>query len=752
VFHLTLEQGSSLTTMLAVGLAALLLAGWFYRRTFRELGRRRWRLLFALRALAIALIVLLLFRPVFSFEREVQQRRALIFLVDTSASMSTRDDASGETRFERARGRVLDWASQLQKDFDVHLVAFSESATALDQPGDLVHWKADGKATSLTRALTLGASKVRRQDVEAVFLLSDGIHNAVGDPVETAQQGGVVVHTVGVGNSLRASPSYQDILVTGLECAEQLPINNRARLTASLDAAGLAGRVVQVAFEEDGKPLGTAEVVLDDTEGAQQVPFEFTPTVKGRHTYTARVDRAAQEKIIANNQRSAYAYVIDHRIRVLYIEGTLRAEYGALVSRFLSRDPDLEFCALVQTRPNVFVQRTNIADLQLKSIPEDPATLKQFDVFLLGDLDSTYLKPAAMQHLIERVREGAGLIMLGGYHSLGPGGYGSTPLGAILPVELGDRKVGQMTEAFQPTLTPDGRSHPIFANISKFFPSQTAPAEVAGLPPLQGCTRVVKARPGARVLAVYTGGKETATDPLPVFAVQPVGKGRTAVFTGDTTRNWHQVLRALDQETPFVRFWGQLVRWLAGASAEVKAEASVVARTDKVAYEPDAPIQVSAVVRDEQGEGAERARVVALIQIPQGKEVRVPLSALPEHAGHYQGTYRPDRSGSYRITVEAEVGKQTVQAEALIAEVGTPYLEFDRLDLDEKMLTRIANATGGRYVHLSIADRLLEELDARTRQRQVRFEQRLYWPPLFWLLFVGALTTEWALRRRYQLR
>ena len=33
--------------------------------------------------------------------------------------------------------------------------------------------------------------------------------------------------------------------------------------------------------------------------------------------------------------------------------------------------------------------------------------------------------------------------MLGGYHSLGPGGYGGTPLGEVLPVLLGSRDIGQ---------------------------------------------------------------------------------------------------------------------------------------------------------------------------------------------------------------------------------------------------------------------------------------------------------------------
>ena len=61
--------------------------------------------------------------------------------------------------------------------------------------------------------------------------------------------------------------------------------------------------------------------------------FEFIPTAKGRHTYTVKVPAVAEEKIKENNQRSAVSTVVELGIRVLYVEGTLRAEYGALVDR-----------------------------------------------------------------------------------------------------------------------------------------------------------------------------------------------------------------------------------------------------------------------------------------------------------------------------------------------------------------------------------------------------------------------------------
>ena len=39
-----------------------------------------------------------------------------------------------------------------------------------------------------------------------------------------------------------------------------------------------------------------------------------------------------------------------------------------------------------------------------------------------------------LKELADTVKAGAGLIMLGGFHSFGPGGYSETPLADVLPV------------------------------------------------------------------------------------------------------------------------------------------------------------------------------------------------------------------------------------------------------------------------------------------------------------------------------
>ncbi|GAB6165819.1 glutamine amidotransferase [Thermostilla marina] len=745
--EISLEKGYSFTTMLIVLFAAISLVSLFYYRAYRELKRGQWQLLLGLRIVAIVLIILLLFKPVFSYYKELEKKPALTIAVDTSQSMSITDDAGGIPRFEQVRTQVRNWIDQLGDDFQIDLIAFDERARVLNSVEELPRLKPEGKATSISRALVAAAKVLSGEEAEGVILLSDGIHNSARDPLELAPRMPVPVYTVGVGASLKSSVSFRDVQVTAIDCPERMIVDNKARIRASVEGVGLAGRVVTVVLTGDDDTRMQQELTLDAREGPQQVEFEFTPQQKGRHVYTVSVQEIPEEKIKENNSRSAPSLVVEAGIRVLYIEGTLRAEYGALVDRFLAKDPDLEFYAMVQTRPNVFLRRTNVEDLNFDGIPSDEATIGQFDVIIIGDLDASYLQEPQQQAIIKHVREGAGLIMLGGYHSLGPGGYGETSLAEILPVEVGSRDIGQVEDVFLPQLTPEGTHHPIFANVVEFFPTQNAEPKRVGLPPLDGCTRIVAAKPGAVVLAVCP-----PADNMPVLTVMPVDKGRTAVFTADTTRKWQQGPRALDQESPFLRFWGQMVRWAAGRSDEVSAEASVTANTDKAYYEPDEAVRISAVVRNAEGEGTDKAKVSAVIRYPDAADEKITLTTVPGPGGHYTATYEPTGNGTLEIEVTALLGDQELKAEKIVVEVGRPYLEFEKLDLAEEMLAQIAGESGGRYVHISTADHLIDQLDRSVRKKKVYVERPLFWPPLFWALFVVVLTTEWVLRRRFQLR
>ncbi|MGL4593815.1 MAG: hypothetical protein ACRCUY_03695 [Thermoguttaceae bacterium] len=725
-----------------------------------------------------------------------------------------------QVRLDQVKDKIRTWSEKLSNDFKLHLVSFADRLDNFGSTNAAPTLKATGNSTSLSYGLEGGTSvsdggkKVNKTDIEALFLFSDGQHNTASKPKpeEKAQKLGIPVFAIGVGTGLKSSSSFKDVQVSEIRVPDRMTVNNKARITVGVDAVGLEGRTVKVILEEDtslgteparsknrsntekaadstavgassdetikkdtasvekditiasGNPqtanrrtIGELELLLDAIEGTQEVVFEIKPEKVGRTLYIGRVEPLSDEAIRENNERQTASLVVEPGMRVCYFEGTLRPEYGAIVERFLSKDPDLEFCAMIQTKSGVFQRRSNMEDMKMTGLPTDQGTIDMFDVFIFGDIDSSFFPPAVQEMIVNRVKAGAGLAMLGGYHSLGPGGYAGTPIGSILPVILGDREVGQFSEPFMPKLTPDGTASHIFANIGDFFPSSLGVAKKEGLPPLSGCTRVIAAQPGATILATCpdvtvpgAGGTEVE---MPVIATMPVGDGRSVVFTGDTTRKWEQGPRAMNQETPFMQFWGQFIRFLAGREGPVLREASVSASVDKAYYEPQESITISATVKNADGIGDEKSTVTATLTRPDGKKDEVTLDQIAGTPGKYLGVIEPKTIGQHEMEVSAKSDGLKINApEKMILDVGRPNMEFDRLDLNEELMTKLADISGGRYAHITTADFLIDQLNRDQLKRKDVKQVRLAPPLAFWAIFVVLLTIEWTLRRKYHLR
>ncbi|MDR3197696.1 MAG: hypothetical protein LBU34_07475 [Planctomycetaceae bacterium] len=781
----------------------------FYWRTFTTLTFRRFMILLLLRYISVAVIVFLLFRPMLQHTNEQVQRKSIVFAVDTSASMGISDGVSGtinqdgqqngqvqvQIRIDQVKNKIKVWSAKLEKDFSLHLLEFSDQAVRLPEITLAPILKAEGTSTSLSAGINVansimdGKKKVPAKEIESIFLFSDGQNNTARNPVSDAQKLGIPVYSIGVGTGLKSSSSFKDVQTSDIRVPERLTYNNKARITAGIDATGLEGRTVKVILEEDttfasesarGKKnetpvinetsnspdsatvkhrrkIGEQELMLDAVEGQQDVVFEFKPEKVGRTLYIVRTEPLGDEAIKENNERQTAALVVEPGMRVFYLEGTLRPEYGAISQRYLAKDPDIEFCAMVQIKPNVFEQQTNIEGFKLKGLPTDQETIDSFDVFIIGDIDSSYFKTEIQEMFVKRIRNGAGLIMLGGYHSLGPGGYDGTPIGKVLPVIVGGREIGQFSEEFLPKLTPDGISSNIFANISAFFPSTSETAMKDGLPMLAGCTRVQTSNPAATIFAtcpaVRVPGPGGGEIEMPVLAAQPVDQGRTVVFTGDTTRRWQQGPRAMNQDTPFMQFWGQLIRYVAGREGAVVREAGVSASVDKAYYEPEESVTISVTVKNAGGEGTEKASVSGTVIRSDGKQDEIKLEIVQGTPGKYTGIYEPKTTGQQEIKVTAKIDGLVLNApEKMIIDIGRPNMEFDRLDLNEDLMTKIADASGGRYSHITTAGFLIDLLNRDVTKRKVIEQIPLAPPLLFWAIFVVLLTVEWILRRRYHLR
>src|SRR5262249_10098679 len=148
--------------------------------------------------------------------------------------------------------------------------------------------------------------------------------------------------------------------------------------------------------------------------------------------------------------------------------------------------------------------------------------------YILGDLPADCLTPVQQRMLADAVKKGAGVLMLGGRRSFGPGGWGSTELAGLLPTNV-RQDDGQ--------LEPESGIRFIPSNTGLHAPFlQMGPprAESNGLweamPPMTGSNRLGEPKLDAQIY-----GHADGPDPIPVMiGIAPTPVSRVLGFGGET--------------------------------------------------------------------------------------------------------------------------------------------------------------------------------------------------------------------------
>jgi uncharacterized membrane protein len=758
--RIALDSGHSwwlLLALLGIGVGLVI---FFYRRAAGSVDRGSMIAMISLRAALILLVLLVLFRPSIGYELGTRERPGLILLTDRSKSMSISDAPGLPSRFDRVKSAMLGFGGALdglEKDFEVSLWSFDAAARRLENSAALREERPEGEASDLASSAETAVKALSDRRVAAAVLLSDGADNSGKDAVQRFKNLGLPVHPVGVGTRLSESQEFKDLAVTSAEAGRYAAVDNVCKVRAYVDAQGFRGRVVQVSLiveDGDGTPeKAREELTLDNRRGDQEVVLSFTPRKPGDWNAKVLIAPDRAERLKENNVQEFLLNVTEPRIRVLYVEGRVRPEYGFL-RRNWGLDPMIEVTSFYRARKGLFVEQPPSGERRSRTggkfFPEDYQAARRHDVFVIGDIERASFSDANLEALRKAVSEGAGLLCLAGQAAYADGGWSGSKLAELLPVHMGPG--GNRADKFNLKLTAAGRAHPVLTGCTDFFTAKSK----GRLPELQFVNLLGKAKPGAEVLAEHPTQKIPAGGARPIFAVHNYGKGRAAVFAAGPTWRW-ELLRGRGRETPYAKFWGQLVRWL--ASEDVKRQSAgkgLAAHIDKRLYQPGEKVRLWAEAHGEGGRLATHARVEARVTAPGGSAARLRLAAVAESPGQYETAYAPSGPGHYTMTVAADDRGRKLGEVKIQFRVGKPNLEFEQLDLNERLLKRIADETGGRYYDLAVIDELVESLVAEVRQGTSSRELRFYPDnaPKGWVvvvIFMAALGAEWLIRKRLQL-
>ena len=358
---------------------------------------RQWRWGLAARALIASLLALALLDPAIS---RTSNDVTTVFVVDASASMGS----SLETARSWVQAAITDAG-----DGAWSVVEYGGDARVGTPVGRDPYRPARGvdrESTNVARGLRLGESILTGETRERIVLVSDGRSNA-GDlqsEVDRLKTLGVVVdvHTV-------APERRTDAAVAGIDLPNTVNADEVFEATVEV-LSTISGTAIVELLDENGL---IEQRSVEVTPGSNLVTFPVEAGSTGLQKLTARVSLPGDD--IVENDETVNAVEISGPASVLIVEGA-----------------DADGSGLA----DVLESRGLVAEVVGVGALPGLQELAAHRALVLVDVSVRDLSVQKMTTIATYVRElGRGLVVVGGTHSYGLGGYRDTELEAILPVD-----------------------------------------------------------------------------------------------------------------------------------------------------------------------------------------------------------------------------------------------------------------------------------------------------------------------------
>ncbi len=688
-------------------LALLALAGWVYAFALPPLSAFTRRVLVAVRAIALLAILWLLAQPVLERALPASGRRVTV-LVDRSASMTLPASRGGAPRAEVAARAADEVVRALRSRARVERRDFA----AILRP-DTGRAGLPDQSTALGDALEQLAALPLERRPDGVVVVSDGIVNAGADPVAAARALGVPVHAVRVGG-----PLGPDRAVAEVEGSREARVGEPTPVRVHVLSGEPRGTAIGVRLLDEGRELARVQVPAPGPGAEAIAELRVTPSRPGLAVWTARVDSLPGDAVPANDAREVAVPVAPGKLGVLVLSAGLNWDLTFLRRAWLG-DSTLALDTRVRDGAGWHAVERG------RSEAPQPADLRGKSVVVLDGLSAPEAGAAFDAALGAFVREGGGLLLLGGPAP----GAARFAHGALARELAWARGAGTEHEA---SPVPSPAAGELFAwdeDPARGEQAWRVAAPLAAVQPLAAAA-------GDRVLLAGSGGG------APLVVSRRAGRGPVMLVNG--TGFWRWALSgtdALASDRSRV-LWRHVARWLAepvqGEPLRVQPERALTPGGE--------PVRLVASLQDEAFRPLAGAQLAG--EAVDARGGRVPLAFVPGEPGSYVATLPAPHPGRWQVSVRATAGgRERGRARGEFA-VDRWSLELLRAEPDSATLGAMAAASGGRVTDAAGAGRWAERIETRALARRRTSSTRLWESPWTFAIVVGLLAVEWIWRRR----
>ncbi|TSA29116.1 MAG: hypothetical protein D4R67_02585 [Bacteroidetes bacterium] len=647
----------------------------------------RW-IMTGCRFLAVSLISFLLLSPLIRRQFTTIEKPLIIIGQDNSQSMVLGPDSTWMR--EEYLAEIDRLAAELGKRYEVKTYSFGEGVSSPMKSGFTE------KLTDISRLFTEVTNRYMNRNVGAVIVASDGIYTFGTDPWYAARDFPYPVYTIALGDTT----DHRDLLVKNVLYNRQLFLGDQFPVEVQVDATGCGGETAHLSVKEKGKVVRDMDFPVTWNHFSKQIPLLLDAKEPGWHNYTIELAPVEGESTLRNNRQEIFVEVLDMRTKIVLVNDAPHPDLGAIRNalesnrkfELIERSPEEFLLSHDSAALVIFYQ---IPSLRGAGIPESVVGQLPAALFILGSQSDL----AAFNRLDAGLNLASSRSMFAESYPL---------LNGAFPYFTVDLSLTRLTQQFPPLQSPFGEFR--YSTLTEILAYQ-------------------------RINGVSTR--------YPMICFTHTADQKRGFITGENFWRWRitDYIQTGDHQA-FDKLIQQIVQYLS-----VKQDRSFFRIKMEPTFLENEPVEIEAEVYNQSYELINEPNVSLVITDESGNNYPFLFGQTGSAYFLRAGAFPP---GVYSYHAKVKTGSDQYEKRGSFV-VTSVNLEAVNLKADHNLLFRLAESHRGTLVYpgdlLSLPEiiRANEEIHAISYTRKI-FSELINAPWVF-LLILGLLTAEWALRK-----
>lgn len=694
--------------LLLLAVIAVVYTFYVYRFTIPVVSKPLKYLLSFLRAGSFLLLLFLIFEPIVTLTKKETIQPVNLVFVDNSSSIKIKD---GNNREETIKNFLTDF-SKNDLSSSSEFYSFGAKVNQFENSGN----ERLSFNEPTTNLLSVFNSIDKNRNIASISIITDGVITEGTNPVNLAERIGVLVFTIGVGDS----SSRNDVSVQNVLFNEYIYAGATTGIVAVIQNKGYSDKGAKITLTEDNIILEEKNIVLSPA-GTQNINFDYTPSLPGEKKLSVSISPLQGEYTTANNNRVFYVNVLSNKIKVLLISG-LPSNDHSFIKNALEADTNFTVNSIIQTGRGRYFGNPNVSKL-----------VDSADIFFLIHFPTAETNTELMNNISTQVKEKKKPFFLLLSESID-----NNKLNILQPeVPITVRRVVPGSIEVQPNVLENESKNPILQHSGMNILQNWN-----NLPPVYMSRWEFQSKPESEILSLTKVNNVNINTPL--IVTRRLGSKRSISVTASDIWRW-KLQRANANIDLFDRFILNSVKWL-NAKDERK---QVRIATSKKIYSAGEVVQFIAEVYDESFNPVNESEVKLKIR---NREEEYVVNLISAGNGIYEGILESAKSGDYSFSGEASLNGKKLGTDAGRFNIGDQDIEFINPTLDADVLKLLSMRTKGKFYYNSEYGQLFDELkkiNEKSSKEKINLSEISLWSNEWALILLILLfAMEWFIRKR----